>query len=249
MPAKKKSGWTGKETKRCDSVWQINTKYQSSERSSITDWATQKPLKLYTRLVLACTNKGDLVIDPFCGCATTIVAAENNGRQWIGIDRDDLAWEALLDQLDKLNEHSLEFWRKKLVYPRKRLPQRLDLDDAPTRAEKKKWKKDLYADQDQKCAGCDYRFEKWALEMDHDLPKSKGGEDVYDNFQLLCPRCNRRKGNRLTLAQLRALLRKEGLLYEQRNEVYFLPTRQPAPRQPKRVNRKQTKLKLKEEKE
>ena len=216
---------------------------QAKERAG---WKTQKPLKLYTRLVLACTNPGDLVIDPFCGCATTIVAAENNGRQWIGIDRDETAWEALLKQLGKLNENSEDFWRKTLVHPRKSMPRKLDTFEPLTPAQRKKWKKDLYADQDQKCAGCDYRFEKWALEMDHDVPKSKGGEDVYDNFQLLCPRCNRRKGNRLTLAQLRALLRKEGLLYEQRNEVYFVPSRLPAPRPPKRVNRKQTKLKLKE---
>lgn len=221
--------------------------YLGSASSERAGWRTQKPLKLYARMVLACTNPGDLIIDPFCGCATTLIAAENNGRQWIGIDRDETAWEALLKQLGKLNENSQDYWRKTLVHPRKSMPRKLDTFEPLTPAQRKKWKKDLYADQDQQCAGCDYRFEKWALEMDHDVPKSKGGEDVYDNFQLLCPRCNRRKGNRLTLAQLRALLRKEGLLYEQRNEVYFVPSRLPAPRPPKRVNRKQTKLKLKEE--
>ncbi len=229
------------------SVWEFPpVRNVSKERA---DWETQKPLKLYTRMVLACTNPGDLIIDPFCGCATTLIAAENNGRQWIGIDRDETAWEALLKQLGKLNENSLDYWRKTLVHPRKSMPRKLDTFEPLTPAQRKKWKKDLYADQDQQCAGCDYRFEKWALEMDHDVPKSKGGEDVYDNFQLLCPRCNRRKGDRLTLPQLRALLRKEGLLYEQRNEVYFVPSRLPAPRPPKRVNRKQTKLKLKEEKQ
>ena len=215
---------------------------QAKERAR---WETQKPLDLYARMVLACTNKGDLIIDPFCGCATTLIAAENNGRQWIGIDRDETAWEALLKQLGKLNENSQDYWRKKLVYPRKRLPQLLDIDDAPTRAEKKKWKKDLYADQEQKCAGCNWPFEKWALEMDHEDPKSKGGPDTYDNFILLCPRCNRRKGNRLTLAQLRALLWKEGLRYEQREEAYSLPERL-SKRKPRR-NARQTALKLKEE--
>lgn len=47
---------------------------------------TQKPVALYERIVKASSNKGDVVLDPFCGCATTLVAAENLGRQWIGID-------------------------------------------------------------------------------------------------------------------------------------------------------------------
>ncbi len=47
----------------------------------------QKPLKLYERIIEASSNEGDLVLDPFCGCATTIIAANNLNRRWIGIDR------------------------------------------------------------------------------------------------------------------------------------------------------------------
>ncbi len=49
-------------------------------------YPTQKPLALYERIIKASSNKGDLVLDPFCGCATTCVAAERTGRQWVGID-------------------------------------------------------------------------------------------------------------------------------------------------------------------
>ena len=49
-------------------------------------YATQKPVALYERIVRACSNEGDVVLDPYCGCATTIVAAEQLGRRWIGID-------------------------------------------------------------------------------------------------------------------------------------------------------------------
>ena len=49
-------------------------------------YPTQKPITLYERIVTASSNEGDVVLDPFCGCATTLVAAENLGRQWIGID-------------------------------------------------------------------------------------------------------------------------------------------------------------------
>ena len=47
---------------------------------------TQKPLALLKRIIEASTNKGDLVLDPFCGCATTLEAAQALGRDWIGID-------------------------------------------------------------------------------------------------------------------------------------------------------------------
>ena len=49
-------------------------------------YPTQKPLPLLDRIVRASSNRGDVVLDPFCGCGTTIHAAQNLGRQWIGID-------------------------------------------------------------------------------------------------------------------------------------------------------------------
>ena len=55
----------------------------SSERMG---YATQKPLALLERVIMASSEPGDLVFDPFCGCATTIEAAHRLGRRWIGID-------------------------------------------------------------------------------------------------------------------------------------------------------------------
>ena len=49
-------------------------------------YATQKPLALLERLIEASSNPGDTVLDPFCGCASTIEAAHKLGREWIGID-------------------------------------------------------------------------------------------------------------------------------------------------------------------
>ena len=49
-------------------------------------YATQKPLALLERVIMASSEPGDLVFDPFCGCATTIEAAHRLGRRWIGID-------------------------------------------------------------------------------------------------------------------------------------------------------------------
>ena len=49
-------------------------------------YATQKPLALLERIIGASSNPGDVVLDPFCGCATALEAAHNLGSQWIGID-------------------------------------------------------------------------------------------------------------------------------------------------------------------
>ena len=49
-------------------------------------YATQKPLVLLDRIIKASSNEGDVVFDPFCGCATTLEAAHHLGRRWIGID-------------------------------------------------------------------------------------------------------------------------------------------------------------------
>jgi hypothetical protein len=49
-------------------------------------YPTEKPVALLERIISASSNPGDLVLDPFCGCGTTVHAAEKLGRQWIGID-------------------------------------------------------------------------------------------------------------------------------------------------------------------
>lgn len=49
-------------------------------------YPTQKPLELLERIIQASSKPGDLILDPFCGCGTTVVAAEKLGRRWIGID-------------------------------------------------------------------------------------------------------------------------------------------------------------------
>lgn len=54
-------------------------------------YPTQKPVALLERIVAASSNEGDVVLDPFCGCGTTIEAAQKLGRRWIGIDVTHLA--------------------------------------------------------------------------------------------------------------------------------------------------------------
>lgn len=71
--------------KPLDDVWSdifpINS--QAAERLG---YPTQKPVALLERIIAASSNPGDVVLDPFCGCGTTIAAAQKLGRGWIGID-------------------------------------------------------------------------------------------------------------------------------------------------------------------
>lgn len=69
--------------KLMDDVWDITLAARSRERLG---WPTQKPEALLKRIIEASSNKGDIVLDPFCGCGTTVAVAEQTGRRWIGID-------------------------------------------------------------------------------------------------------------------------------------------------------------------
>lgn len=63
----------------------------NSQAQERLGYPTQKPLALLERILAASSNEGDLVLDPFCGCGTTVHAAEKMGRRWIGIDVTHLA--------------------------------------------------------------------------------------------------------------------------------------------------------------
>ena len=81
-----------------DTLWEdippINS--QAQER---VGYPTQKPLVLLDRIVRASSNAGDTVFDPFCGCATALVAADRLNRQWVGIDLSPLAAKLVLKRI------------------------------------------------------------------------------------------------------------------------------------------------------
>ena len=63
----------------------------SSQQRERLGYPTQKPEALPERIVKSSSNEGDLVLDPFCGCGTAVVAAQRLKRRWIGIDITPLA--------------------------------------------------------------------------------------------------------------------------------------------------------------
>lgn len=66
-----------------DDVWDITFSTRSKERLG---YPTQKPEALLAKIIKASSNKGDIVLDPFCGCGTAVVVAERLERRWVGID-------------------------------------------------------------------------------------------------------------------------------------------------------------------
>lgn len=173
---------------RAGDVWNIPViNSQAKERIG---YPTQKPLALLRRIVLASSSPGDIVLDPFCGCATACIAAEGETREWLGIDISPKAAELVQYRLDKeLGE--LLF---KSIH-RTDIPNRTDLGKLPLYNCKENREK-LYGQQSGDCAGCKTHFEARNLEVDHIISSNKGGTDHLDNLQLLCGSCNRIKGDR-----------------------------------------------------
>ena len=68
-----------------DTIWDDISSLQSQSKERM-GYATQKPLALLERIIKSSSNPGDVVMDPFCGCATTLEAAHKEGRRWVGID-------------------------------------------------------------------------------------------------------------------------------------------------------------------
>lgn len=154
-------------------------------------YPTQKPLALLNRIVASSSNVGDIVLDPFCGCATTCVSADKSNRNWIGIDISPKAVELvnirLQDELGSL-------YHSKLVISRADVPKRTDTGK-PVPYQKNKHV--LFGQQEGCCNGCGQDGMGFRnLEVDHKTPRSKGGTDHIDNLQLLCGFCNRTKGDK-----------------------------------------------------
>ncbi|OYX43356.1 MAG: site-specific DNA-methyltransferase [Rhodobacterales bacterium 32-67-9] len=81
-------------------VWADINPLNSQARERL-GYPTQKPLKLLERIIALSSKKDDLVLDPFCGCGTTVHAAASTGRRWVGIDVAYHAIELVADRLTK----------------------------------------------------------------------------------------------------------------------------------------------------
>ena len=159
----------------------------SSNNKERTGYPTQKPLALLKRIIQASSKEGDVVLDPFCGCATTCVASQQLNRYWIGIDIEQKAASILVNRLE--DDAGLF---KNFIH-RTDIPKRTDIQEEPIT---NNIKEKLFKQQNGICNACDIELPIFQFEIDHIIPKSKGGGDYYENYQLLCANCNRIKGDR-----------------------------------------------------
>ncbi len=139
-------------------IFPINS--QAQERLG---YPTQKPLALLERIVSASSHEGDLVLDPFCGCGTTVHAAQKLNRRWVGIDITHLAIHLI--------QRRLKDAFPKIAFDIQGVPK--DLDGARALAVQDK-----------------YEFQKWALSMIDAQPYKggkKGGDGGVDGFLYIKP--------------------------------------------------------------
>ena len=136
--------------KQPDDWWQIQPLAPSSKER--LGYPTQKPEILLERIVKASSNKGDLVLDPFCGCGTTVAVAEKLKRNWVGIDITSLAINLIKYRIK--NQFRLG---NKQIY----------VDGLPTdlAGAKELFKKDPF------------EFEYWALDLINAMPAQSKSKD------------------------------------------------------------------------
>ncbi len=147
---------------RQDDVWDISRVAPIKQL-----FPTQKPELLLERILRASSNEGDIVLDPFCGCGTTIIEAESLGRRWIGIDITHLAISLMKSRLRDTFGPDLS------DYDVVGVPQ--DVESARALA--------VESEHDGR-----YQFEYWALGLVDARPANRGrrgadsGIDGYINF-------------------------------------------------------------------
>ena len=195
------SGYKPNELGKHPEDWWPIQPLMPSDKKERTGYPTQKPLILLDRIIKASSNKGDMVLDPFCGCATACVAAERLGRQWIGIDispsAETITKYRLLEEVQPLQP---EIWHDvdANVIVTNNPPIRTDVTDPkpqqPRLPNYRVHKNDLYGIQEGYCNGCRRHFEIRNLTVDHIRPQVDGGTDHIKNLQLLCAACNSTKG-------------------------------------------------------
>ena len=187
-------------------VWEIS--YLNANAKERVGYPTQKPKALLERIIKASSNEGDLVLDPFCGCATACIAAEWLGREWVGIDISPKAADLVQSRMhDELGMFFTGTHRTDI-------PKRTDLGKV-IRYNDIRNKRYLYGEQGGYCNGCGTHFEMRNLTIDHIIAESKGGTDHISNLQLLCGSCNSIKGTK-SQAELLVLLTDKGYVKRHR---------------------------------
>ena len=168
-------------------VWDIPpVRNVSKER---TGYPTQKPLALLQRIITASSNEGEMVLDPFCGCATACIASGMLNRQWVGIDISPKTADLVRSRMH--SELGL-FYRGS---HRSDVLKRTDLGNI-SEYNSVNNQKLLYDAQGGYCNGCGKHCEMQNLRINHIISIVRGGTNHISNLQLLCDSCDTIKGTK-----------------------------------------------------
>jgi len=141
-------------------LWSPWIKSYSKEK---TPYQTQKPLALMRRIISVSSNKNDIVLDPFCGCGTTVVAAHELGRRWIGIDITHLA----------------------IAEIKRRIKEKFDISEVLTIGEPRDLESARQLSIEKQPSGR-YQFQWWAISLLSAIPmagtKKKGADKGIDGI-------------------------------------------------------------------
>ena len=181
-------------------------------------YPTQKPLALLERIIATSSNPGDVVMDPFCGCGTAIVAAQKLGRQWIGIDITPIATSLVQKRLfDSFGAKDVRLLSKDDPAQR----QAFAIEGLPTDLTGARL---LYAkDPSHK------DFEMWAVGLIPAIPQEKKGADrgidgiayFHDNPKKPSKAVVQVKGGHVTANQIRDLF---GVMHTEKAQLGFFIT-------------------------
>ena len=153
--------------------WWVDIGQTGQSRVEMLGYPTQKPLALLERIIKASSNEGDVVLDPFCGCGTTIHAAHNLKRNWVGVD---------------ISYYAIEVIRRE----RMKDVAKINLEGVPTDINAAAY----FSDKDP------FEFEKWAVSRIHGFAPNtvQRGDGGIDGRALIW---NAEKGKDLCIAQVK----------------------------------------------
>ena len=191
--------------------------------------STQKPISLNERMIKATTHENEIILDPFCGCSSTLITAEWLNRQWVGIDCDSEAIEKITERLmfPKRFSIGLPVGIKPIIHDieKQGLPKRAKI---AVKHRQKNWiahlekillenntwtRADalpvLFEIQEGKCNLCGIQIPPRLFQIDHILSQKMKGQDNIENLQLLCGSCNLIKGGYKTMKEAGKDLKKK----------------------------------------
>lgn len=150
-------------------------------------YPTQKPEALLKRIIEASSNKGDVVLDPFCGCGTTIAVAQQLGRRWIGIDVSQKACRMMAERLQKIGvEVSIDG-----------MPETVEHLKSFEAHEFQYWVIDKVKGRNSNKKSGDMGIDGWTFTNNEPIQvkqKERIGRNVIDNFETAIRRANHTSG-------------------------------------------------------